>query len=585
MNFIPERFRYNNLFITMFVISVIIIITVSVTITWTTIRMSEEFFFNNFSVTNAKVMDQVQENFEAYHYSVVIASNNLLQSGNIKEILTEGRTNAQRLNDYYTLNQQMNRIKSNVQAYETEIIITGYNGVIFATNRPYWPISDDELKSGSITQNTLNHPKKLMYQYDKRPDDELGSYIVTSKALMERTSGKIYGTMFFAIQETELRKFYSNYTTPGNHVFLVNNSGVIISSDLSKMIGKESAELLSFVKKIKDEKKEYVTDNFLGKEQVILMEYLPSFEMYMINIIDKETALGSLIDKKQIFFISMGIVFVALLIVLLASKRMTNSLSKLVKQIENTSKHAFGQYVTESGTYETRQIGHAFNVMLDELNEYVNQLVISQKQRRNAELAALQQQINPHFLYNTLTSIKFIIQQGKKEETESIINALISLLQNTIGDVNETIKVKKELENLKNYVLINQKRYGDRIKVNYFVSPGCEELQIPKLILQPFMENSFFHGFNRKLEGYINVLVWQESDTLICEVVDNGDGMDGQENNFLPLTKRKQQHFSGIGVQNVHDRVQLIYGEEYGVTITSHLEEGTKVRITLPIQK
>jgi two-component system sensor histidine kinase YesM len=97
------------------------------------------------------------------------------------------------------------------------------------------------------------------------------------------------------------------------------------------------------------------------------------------------------------------------------------------------------------------------------------------------------------------------------------------------------------------------------------------------------MENSFFHGFNHKPGGYINVLVWREEDTLICEVVDNGDGMEVSSEHKLPNTKRKQHMFSGIGVRNVHERIQLIYGEQYGVTISSELGEGTKVRITLPI--
>ncbi|MFB3170911.1 sensor histidine kinase [Neobacillus sp. 179-C4.2 HS] len=585
MRLIPERFRHNNLFITMFLISVIIVITVSITITWTTIRMSEEFFFEKFSITNAKVMDQVKDSFENYNYSIVVASNHILQSGSIKKILTEEGTNVQKLNAFYSLSQQIKRIETGFDTYEPGILVTGSNGTIYATDRTYWPITDDELKTGNITRNTLKQPKRLMYQYDERPDKEDGQFIVTTKALMERTSGTVYGTMYFAIKENEFRKFYSSYTSPGNHVFLVSKSGVIMSSDQSNLIGKQSEELLQYAQEIEAESKEYIIEDFLGKEQILLMEYLPSFEMYMFNVIDKNVTFGNLIDKKQIVLISMGIVFVALIIVFLASRRMTNSLSRLVKQIENTSKHEFDEYVTVSGTYETRQIGHAFNSMLDELHEYVDQLVVSQKNQRNAELAALQQQINPHFLYNTLTSIKFMVQHGGKEETEETFNALISLLQNTIGNVSETITVKQEIDNLKNYVLINQKRYGDRIKVNYFITSDCMDLQIPKLILQPFMENSFFHGFIRKSEGYINVLVWQDGNTFICEVIDNGDGMEVSEDSTLPDTKRKKQQFSGIGVRNVHDRIQLLYGEEFGVTISSTLGEGTKVRITLPIQK
>ncbi|MBT2655219.1 sensor histidine kinase [Bacillus sp. ISL-18] len=586
MRFIPERFRHNNLFITMFLITVLMIVTVSITITWTTIRMAEQFFFEKFSITNAKVMDQVQDSFEKYHYSVVMASNSLLQSVAIKDVLTtKEESNVDRLASIFTLSQLTKRIEPILASYDVGIMVRGNNGVNYATNdRTYWPITDEALTKSILTRNTMENPKRLLYQYDHRTDTEEGNYIIASKALMDR-SGIVYGSMYITIRESEFRKFYSSYTTPGNNVFLINKEGTIVSSNLSNLIGKKSPELRDYAVEIgKNEKDNQIIGDFMGKEQIIMMEYLPSFDMYMLNIIDKETAFGDLIDKKKILLISMGIVLVALFFVLFASRRLTNGLSKLVKQIKSASEHDFDEYVSVSGTYETRQIGTAFNSMLDELHEYVDQLVLSQKQRRNAELAALQQQINPHFLYNTLASIKFMVGQGSKEDTEMMIQALISLLQNTLGNVSETITVKQEVDNLRNYVFINQKRYGDRIKVNYFVSPDCLDLQIPKLLLQPFMENAFFHGFNHKPEGYIHVLVWQEGDRLICEIVDNGDGMEISEESHLPSTKRKQA-FSGIGVRNVHERIQLIYGESYGVTITSELGKGTKVRVSLPMQK
>ncbi|MEH7306781.1 sensor histidine kinase [Neobacillus drentensis] len=584
MRFIPERFKHNGLFIVMFFITVMMIITVSITITWTTIRMSEQFFIKKFSITNSRVMSQVKESFESFNYSVVLASNNLLQSSTIKKILTkEQYSNKEKFSAYYNTGQQMKRIETNLDAYEESILIMGRNGFSFATDRTYWPITDEELRTSTLTSNTFKAPKKLVYQLDKRNDGTNKWFIVASKVLMERINGTVYGSMFFAFDENEIRKFFTSYTGTGNNVFVVDKQGVIVSSNQSKLIGQKPKGLLSYAGKIEKSPDHYIIDNFMGKDQIISMEYLPSFDMYLFNIIDKQKAVGDLIDKKDIVLISMGIVFVALIIVLLATRRLTNSLSSLVKQIEDASKHEFHQYVSATGTYETMKIGNAFNSMLDELHLYVKQLVESQKQKRNAELSALQQQINPHFLYNTLTSIKFMVMQGGKEETEATISALISLLQNTIGNVNETNTIAQEVDNLKNYVLINQKRYGNRINVNYFIAPDCLEYHVPKLILQPFMENSFFHGFNLKTGGYINVLVWQEEDTLICEVVDNGDGMEVSSENNLPNTKRKQQMFSGIGVRNVHERIQLIYGEQYGVTISSELGEGTKVRITMPI--
>lgn len=586
MNLIPERFKHSNLFITMSLITVIIIIIVSITITWTTIRMSEQFFFEKFSITNAKVMDQVKDSYEKYHYSVVIASNNLQQSIAIRDMLTEKKeSNIERFQSIYGLSELIRRIEPNLAAYEVGIMVAGENGLSYATNdRSVWPITDEELDKSSLAKQTAQTPFKLQYHYDWRPSNDSGSYLVASKALVNR-AGEQYGAAYISIRESDFRKFYSTYTSPGNNVFLVDKAGVIVSSSLTEQIGKHSSELKDYEKQIgTTENNDYVVGDFLGREQIIMMEYIPFFDMYMFNIIDKDTAFGNLIDKKKILLISMGIVIVALLIVLLASRRLTNSLSSLVRQIESASEYDFDEYVSVSGTYETRKIGIAFNSMLDELHEYVDQLVLSQKQRRNAELAALQQQINPHFLYNTLASIKFIASKGNIAETDAMINSLISLLQNTIGNVSETITVEQEMTNLRNYVFINEKRYGNKIKVNYFIAPDCADSLVPKLILQPFVENAFFHGFIEKQEGYIHILIWQEDGSLICEVVDNGDGME-ETYSIKQQTKRKQQLFSGIGITNVHERIKLIYGEPYGVEISSELKEGTKIRITMPIQK
>lgn len=590
MEFIPKRFKHNGLFIIMFSITFLIITMVSVTITWTTIRMSEEFFYKKFTITNAKVMNQVKDSMEAYNYSIVLATNNLLQNGAVRQVLSEEANDQETMEAIFVLNQQMKRLQPYMGGQDVSIIVMGKNGINYSTDRSYWPITDVKLKASELASQTVKYPKKLLYQYDYQPRQNEGTgeehFIIASKALMHRSSGNIYGSMYFAIKENEFRrKTYNNYTSPGNDFFIVNQQGVIVSSSIADMTGKKDNQLLSYAEDIENKAENYTLGKLDGKQYIILKEYLPFFDMYMFNVIDKETAFGNLIDKRQIALISMVIVLVAIIFVFLATQRLTNSLSKLVKQIENASKNNFHQHVTVTGTYETRQIGNAFNSMLDELQEYVEQLVLSQQQKRNAELAALQQQINPHFLYNTLTSIKFMVQQGDTAESEATIHALISLLQNTIGNVSETITVEQEIENLKNYVKINQKRYGDRIKVNYFVSPECLQYEIPKLILQPFMENSFFHGFNHKQEGSINVLIWQNGSTFICEIIDNGDGMEMEDKTRLPNQKRKQQLFSGIGVKNVHERLQLIYGEEYGVSITSKPGEGTKVKINMPIKQ
>jgi two-component system sensor histidine kinase YesM len=585
MNILLERIKHNGFFIFMFLMTVTSIVVVSVLITWTTINMSEKFFIEKFSIMNSKVMAKIAGNFETFDNSIVNASNNLLQSIIVKNILTEQATGTEKMNSYYNWDKKVDYIKSLLGSDQIGITIMGNDGTVYTDGNSNWPLNEGMLKNSSIALNTLKDPQRLMYQYDynfsvnpfNRED-----YMIASRGLMDPLSGKVYGSMYFSISKKYFKSLFTDNAGLGNTLFLVDRNGTIVSSNTDSLVGQKEKSLLSYAKEMEDHPQKYMIKKFKGKDQIMLVEYIPYFDMYLFNMINKQEAIGDLINTKDIALIVVGIVFFALIFVFLASRRLTDSLTRLVKQIENASKNDF-HHVAVAGTYETRQIGQAFNSMLDELHEYVERLVLAQKKQRNAELEALQQQINPHFLYNTLASIKFMVLQGEKKDADATINALISLLQNTIGNVKETVTVGQELDNLKNYVFINQKRYGNRIKVDYFVDPNCMEYSIPKLILQPFVENSFFHGFNQKPEGSIHILIWQEGSSLICEVVDNGDGMEVGTGGKLPDTKRKQHLFSGIGVRNVHERIQLIYGELYGVAISSVVGEGTKIRVTIPI--
>ncbi|RIX51274.1 sensor histidine kinase [Paenibacillus nanensis] len=585
-----DRFKYNGLFVKMFIVMVVSIASVAVITTWTTINTSERVFLETFSITNSKVVEQIKSNMDAYNYAIVIASNNVLQSGSIRGFLTEGDGNSlSQMRAYYNMSQQIKRIHSGLDAYDVSIIVNGVNGRSFATDRTIWPISDKALRSHPITDRTLSEPRKLHYLYDDANvsgNPDVAPTIVASKALLDRTTGKVYGSMYFPIREQEFKRFYESFTSLGNDVAVMSGTGMILSSNRSEWIGQPSEQLLNYAKEIEKKGLPYMDAEMMDKSHVILSTYLQSLDLYVVNVIDKEAAIGQLTDTDAIVLTVMIIVAAALIIVFLISRRLTKSLTRLVKQISTISKYEFDHEVTVGGSYETRQLAQAFNSMLAELQVYVRELLETQKGQRNAELEALQQQINPHFLYNTLASVKFMVQQGSKEKAAETINALISLLQNAIGNVSATITLSQELINLKNYVFINHVRYGERIKMNYFVSPDCMGYHVPKLIIQPFIENAFFHGFNQKSEGNIYFMASKDGDSLVCEVADNGDGFDmgGVDGLPLPQTSRRQL-FAGIGVKNVHDRIKLLYGEQYGVTIASEPGEGTRVKIRLPLIK
>jgi two-component system, sensor histidine kinase YesM len=585
MRAIVERLKYNGLFVKMFVIMVVSIIAVTILTSWVTIRMSERLFMNTFSITNSKVIAQIQLNFEAFNYSIITVANNVRQSGSIKSFLSQGdKSSIETAKIYYTAIQQMNQYQANLNTYDVGTIITGVNGRSYTTDVSVWPIRKELLRTHPITLNTNAEPKRIMYQFSGGTSDSPSPVIVATKALYERTTGTLYGDLYIAIRETAFKRFYTNFTSEGNDVVILDRSGVIVSSNRDDLIGRQDVGLLGNAKEIEQGGQPYLNVSVMGGDYVLLSEYLPTYDFYLVNLIDKETALRQLVNTRAVALICAAIVFAALLIVFVISKRLTRSLSLLVRQMSNVTKKSFHNYIHVKGSFEVKELVHAYNYMLDELNDYVKRLIETQREQHNAELAALQMQINPHFLYNTLASIKILVQQGSKEKASDTINALISLLQNTIGNVSETVMVREEIENLKHYVFINHMRYGERIKVSYFVAPDCMDVRIPKLILQPFMENAFFHAFNDKPDGYIYVLVSTETGALLCEIVDNGSGIEGlSDKGMLPAPKGGRQLFSGIGIRNVHERIVLLYGDAYGVSIDSKHGEGTKVRIRMPL--
>ncbi|GGI46655.1 histidine kinase [Paenibacillus marchantiophytorum] len=580
-----RRISDQSLFSKLFLVMVLSIITVTVATSWVTVQMSEELFVKTFSITNSKIIEQIKSGLESIHYSNVNIIINTAQSGAIKRFLTERDVDSE-TNSVVTfdMSEQMKRIQSGIGAKSIGMIISGINGKNYTRYNTYWSGTSADLERNPITQESRNQPGRLLYSYLGEGTPGSGDQgLVAAKTMTDPVSKEWYGTLYIIMKESVLRSIYASFTSDGNDVMILDRQGLIVSSNRAELIGTTSKELLDSAQKIRQQGLVKDEMKLADKDVIVLADDLTLYDFYIMNVIDKKVTLGQMLNRKSLFFIVAGIVAIAVLIVYVITRRLMLSLRRLVKKMSTVTKTNFNNYMAVTGTYETRELSRSFNFMLDELNDYISQLVDTQKEQRKAELAALQQQINPHFLYNTLASVNILVQRGSQETATQTIHALISLLQNTISNVKETIPVVQELVNLKHYVFINQIRYGQGIKVDYFVSPDCMPAQVPKLMLQPFIENAFFHAFNKKGTGYIYVIITKEKDTLLCEVVDNGDGMElTNEADEIPNPTSARQLFTGIGIRNVNDRLVLLYGEQYGVTITSTLGQGTKISICLP---
>ena len=228
---------------------------------------------------------------------------------------------------------------------------------------------------------------------------------------------------------------------------------------------------------------------------------------------------------------------------------------------------------------ELSDLSKSMNHMADTIQHLMEQQKDQEKKKREMELQMLQYQLNPHFLFNTLNSLRFVAAMHKDQIVSDGIQALSSLLQNTLTNKNEYITIEEELENLQNYFSILRIRYAGSFEYSFHVED--DELLtclVPKLILQPLAENSVMHGSSDDGSVMeIQITLWEENGHIVIELNDDGKGFEVTQESLAPHKERRK-----IGVSNVNDRIQLNFGREYGLHIDSHPGEGTTCTLTLP---
>ncbi|MNH96336.1 Sensor histidine kinase YehU [compost metagenome] len=276
------------------------------------------------------------------------------------------------------------------------------------------------------------------------------------------------------------------------------------------------------------------------------------------------------------FFVCAGMAY-------LFSRHIIIPIRKLSRLMSRVEEEDFKVHLTLSGNDEITQLGLSFNKMLDRLSELISEVYTAQLHKKEAELKAFQAQINPHFLYNTLDTIYWMSRMEKAFETSELVQALSKLFRLSLNSGREITTVRQEVEHLRNYVVIQQKRYEDMIDFQISVDEDTLDCHTVKLILQPFVENAIVHGIEKKGEsGIIRVEIKREQDFLVYYISDSGDGVDLEE--IHRLLEQYGENNKGFAVKNINDRIQLYYGKPYGIEFMNQ-PQGTVVKVVQPYMK
>ena len=291
-------------------------------------------------------------------------------------------------------------------------------------------------------------------------------------------------------------------------------------------------------------------------------------------------------NKAQSLYVlvAMGLMIVALFFSRFISRSITQPIQQLCDSMERVQEGDFSvSDIVVKSQNEIGSLTKSFNVMTHRIQDLMEQNIREQEAKRKSELKALQSQINPHFLYNTLDSIIWMAEGKKNEEVVLMTASLARLLRQSISNEDEVVSIGQEVEYARGYLTIQKMRYKDKMEFQIEVDPSILHIPLIKLVLQPVIENAIYHGLKYKeSKGLLLVKGFMKNDNAVLQVIDNGVGMD--EETLAHIYERHKVNYqsNGVGVYNVQKRLQLYYGNEYGITYESKKGEGTTATITIP---
>lgn len=584
------RYFWNGLFGHITLIVLLGIGMLSVTISTVVLAMSHSAFTETYGKSQQRVFDEIEKSLIDLNNHLHDIVNAIDSSWAFRLYFNsddDGKLdNVQNFQNIYQMEQDLEQSKAS-ELVRPSILVLGMNGKHYLSRTETISQSDRDILESQPVQNAMNNVDALHYTYEKgayTATSQNVDVVVVSKALYYHENKNIYAIVLVTLTDAYIREYYDYFVTDYSMFYMVSDEGIVMSSNDREKTGRVLETQWYQDAARKESVGRWITqiDN---KSYTIMKQDLPYLGCSIYGLIDNDKALDNLYNMPLLILLCVLIGIITLALCLMIARRTLNPLSQLVDKMSFVRDGEFTQYMPVSGTEEIKELAVTYNIMLDDIKKYIDQLIQTQKEQRQSEIKALQMQINPHYIYNTLASIKWLVYQNNQEKTVKTIDAFIQLLRNTISNSDEFITVDKELENLHHYVSINQTRYGDAVQVEYYVSPDCGNCLLPKMILQPFIENAFFHAFPSGMCGTIEIFIKRRDSILEIKVADDGVGMDSDMATRAVGQDLSKEHYSGIGVHNVHERLQLLYGEDYGIQIESRKQRGTCVKISLPVRK
>lgn len=412
------------------------------------------------------------------------------------------------------------------------------------------------------------------------------NYFTLARKIVDFNTLEDYGYLLIDLEEVLLEQAYSGILDSDDVVvFICDNQGNIISHPDKMKIG-ASIKWEPYAKEVLADVNghgyvQYKTD--IGK--VAIYSTIETNGWKIIKTISTNY-LYSEINRIQKYFILGGIIYglMIILYLLFFSFRYTEPMMRMMNVIKRVEQGDLKARTEIQSNDEVGQLGYSLNNMIGEMEILIDKLVREEQEKKEVELEALHAQINPHFLYNTLNTIKWMAKIQGNTGVSKAITALVKLLRISTNLSREMITLKEEIDYVMNYLVIQKLRFSKAVNIVYQLDEECMNLSVPKLILQPIVENSIIYGMeDEQHELNIELKAFIKANQLIIEIHDDGPGIKEEVLQNIFASASEKDRFSKVGLNNVNQRIKLYCGSDYGLEIKTEIGAGTIVIVTLPI--
>ncbi|WP_261301660.1 sensor histidine kinase [Paenibacillus andongensis] len=520
----------------------------------------------------------------AEHSANILIANNFVQ-----DILSQSKMtdSLERLNNEKLLGVVMDSVLEPRNEASTAVIYANYN---FTVGSGF--VNPSKLKTEAMNSDLQDERFKAenskwidMYKIHYETTQPSTNVISFKKNIIGYNNGAVLGNILININEEIISNNYSqlHYGINGRY-FIVNEKGSIVSSQNKSEIFKNISNESYFI-----QAKEMILGNQIvdiqSEKYLITSKHFERMHWIVMGVIplDEITA-----DNSKVSFIIYLAGFICVLLAVLSSILLSRSISmplvKLSKSIKKMGLGDFDVTIPTLGNDEVGVVSRRFNIMTKQISELIDQVYEEQQKKRNYELLALQAQIHPHFLYNTLESVCSLVQMNRNEDAFQMVKALARFYRFVLSKGEKAITIREELQIAENYLMIQKFRYQDKFDFKINVDPQLLNNLIICLSIQPILENCLYHGIrNIRKKGLIAIEGYQEGDKAILYVSDDGVGMNEDEITQIFANEKTSTGRSSFGIRSVSERIKLFFGQEYGIQIYSTIGHGTRVKIILPV--